>query len=96
MSLFLNNLCALSSHRLILLVSYAGQEAEEEMALDVQPRRIYAIVQLSVLAGSFKVDSVKSVPYQSVSTMSFRTEHSTNTKAHRLRVRMLKCTLGCN
>lgn len=39
------------------------------MAMDMglQPRRIYALIRLSYLTDSFKVDSISSVPYQSVS-----------------------------
>lgn len=61
-----------SDDRLVLLVSFAGQETEVEMMMiETTPRRIYAIVQLSARTGSFKVDSVRSVPYQSVCVSRF-------------------------
>lgn len=50
-----------------MLISYAAME-DSSMALDVPSvRRIYALSRLSCLGETFKVDSVGSVPYQSVS-----------------------------
>lgn len=56
------------SGNLVVLVSYAGLEEAMPMAMDIgsHPRRIYALIRLSHLAEVFKVDSVNSVPYQSV------------------------------
>lgn len=49
-------------------MSYAGLEEVGMMAMDVTGiRRIYSLVQLSPSGDSFKVDNVRSVPYQSVS-----------------------------
>ncbi|KAI0797979.1 hypothetical protein C8Q75DRAFT_801881 [Abortiporus biennis] len=58
----------ISADELVLLVSYAGQEENTSMAFDLQPRRIYVVVQLSIGVGEFSVKGVKSVPYQSTSS----------------------------
>jgi hypothetical protein len=53
--------------KLVVLISYAAME-DSSMVLDVPgARRIYALTRLSCLGETFKVDSVSSVPYQSVS-----------------------------
>ncbi|KIM87137.1 hypothetical protein PILCRDRAFT_64451 [Piloderma croceum F 1598] len=59
-----------SSGNLVILVSYAGSEDDTSIAMDVgsHPRRIYALIRLSYLADVFKVDEVRSVPYQSTSS----------------------------
>ncbi|KAJ3934928.1 MAG: hypothetical protein NXY57DRAFT_593318 [Lentinula lateritia] len=58
-----------STSKLVILVSYAGLEEVGMMAMDVTGiRRIYSLVQLSPSGDSFKVDNVRSVPYQSTSS----------------------------
>lgn len=59
------------SGNLVILISYAGSEDNMAMAMDValQPRRIYVLIRVSYFASMFKVDSVSSVPYQSVSNI---------------------------
>ncbi|KAJ3847514.1 hypothetical protein EV368DRAFT_76646 [Lentinula lateritia] len=58
-----------SANKLIILVSYAGLEEVDMMAMDATGiRRIYSLVQLLPSADSFKVDNVRSVPYQSTSS----------------------------
>jgi nuclear pore complex protein Nup133 len=50
-----------------VLVSYAGLEEDIVMAMDMSGiRRIYTLVRLSYLGETFQVESVRSVPYQSV------------------------------
>lgn len=57
---------------LVVLISYAGAEDESSMAVDMRGvRRIYALAHLSRLDETFKVESVKSVPYQSVCIITF-------------------------
>ncbi|KAF9075250.1 hypothetical protein BDP27DRAFT_40146 [Rhodocollybia butyracea] len=68
MDLELVDLAVDSSNKLVVLVSYAGLDEADMMAMDVTGvRRIYALVQLSPLGDSFYVDAVRSVPYQSTS-----------------------------
>lgn len=57
---------AIDEHgKLVVLISYAAME-DSSMALDVPGvRRIYALTRLSCLGETFRVDSVRSVPYQS-------------------------------
>ncbi|KAH7871806.1 uncharacterized protein C8R40DRAFT_532912 [Lentinula edodes] len=58
-----------STSKLVILVSYAGPEEVDMMAMDITGiRRIYSLVQLSPSGDSFKVDNVRSVPYQSTSS----------------------------
>ncbi|EEB97429.1 hypothetical protein MPER_03255, partial [Moniliophthora perniciosa FA553] len=55
------------AHKLVVLVSYAGKEQDDIMAMDVSSiRRIYALVQLAVMGDTFKAESVRSIPYQSL------------------------------
>lgn len=64
----------ISESKVIVLVSYAGVEDSSYMAMDIGGiRRIYALVRLSHLGEAFKVDSVKSVPYQSVRSLEQQT-----------------------
>jgi nuclear pore complex protein Nup133 len=57
-----------SSGQLVILASYAG--IEEAIAVDmVGIRRIYTLIRLSYAADTIKVESVVSVPYQSVCTL---------------------------
>lgn len=58
----------ISSDELIVLVSFAGLEDSSAMDATPQPRRIYALVSLSYVAGAFQVieRKVQKVPYQSV------------------------------
>ncbi|KAH9946079.1 uncharacterized protein BXZ73DRAFT_86275 [Epithele typhae] len=55
------------SHDMIMLVSFAGREdySSESESL---PRRIYAVISLKHLPGSFQVLKVRPVPYQSTSS----------------------------
>ncbi|KIK57777.1 hypothetical protein GYMLUDRAFT_45965 [Collybiopsis luxurians FD-317 M1] len=58
-----------NANKLIILVSYAGLEEVDMMAMDMTGiRRIYTLVQLSPSGDSFKVDAVRGVPYQSTSS----------------------------
>ncbi|KAJ4487908.1 hypothetical protein J3R30DRAFT_3654300 [Lentinula aciculospora] len=60
-----------SASKLVILVSYAALEEVNMMAMDATGiRRIYSLVQLSPSGDSFKVDTVRSVPYQSTSSSS--------------------------
>jgi nuclear pore complex protein Nup133 len=63
----LNLLLLFSSVKAVFLVSYAGLEETYGMVAASQPKRSYALVGVSLVSDVFKVDSVKSVPYQSVS-----------------------------
>lgn len=56
------------SDKLVILLSYAGVEEESKMTLDAPVvRRIYALAHLSYWNDTFKVLTIRSVPYQSVS-----------------------------
>ncbi|KAF5377077.1 hypothetical protein D9757_007737 [Collybiopsis confluens] len=58
-----------NANKLIILVSYAGPEEVDMMAMDATGiRRIYGLIQLSMSDDSFNVDTIRSVPYQSTST----------------------------
>ncbi|KAF9464745.1 hypothetical protein BDZ94DRAFT_1161306 [Collybia nuda] len=53
---------------LVILISYAGAEAESSMAVDMTGvRRIYALTHISYQDETFHVESLKTVPYQSTS-----------------------------
>jgi nuclear pore complex protein Nup133 len=53
------------SGKMVILVSYAVKE--EPTAVDLSdPRRSYALVRVSYASGAFTVETVNSVPYQSV------------------------------
>ncbi|KAF8892544.1 Non-repetitive/WGA-negative nucleoporin C-terminal-domain-containing protein [Infundibulicybe gibba] len=52
---------------LVILVSYAGTESYLTMDMG-GVRRMYALIRATCLGETFKVDNVKSVPYQSTST----------------------------
>ncbi|THU89518.1 hypothetical protein K435DRAFT_969042 [Dendrothele bispora CBS 962.96] len=66
MDLELLDLAIDGANKLVVLVSYAGQEESGIMTMDVSNvKRIYALVQFSLIGDMFRVESVKSVPYQS-------------------------------
>jgi hypothetical protein len=52
--------------RLSVLVSHVPLEEDQDMYTGSAPRRIYLIVQISVLADVLRVDQLITVPYQSV------------------------------
>ncbi|CCM02415.1 uncharacterized protein FIBRA_04513 [Fibroporia radiculosa] len=54
--------------KLVLLVSYAGQDEEASMDFGPHPRRIYAIAHLLCTPDTFEVLNVRGVPYQSTSS----------------------------
>lgn len=54
-----------SSGKLVILASYAGKDDKTVMDI-VEPRRIYALLRISHGLDSFKIESISSVPYQSV------------------------------
>ncbi|KAK7054841.1 hypothetical protein VNI00_003304 [Paramarasmius palmivorus] len=57
------------AHKLVVLVSYAAKEQDDIMAMDVGGiRRIYSLVQLSLIGDIFKIESVRGIPYQSTSS----------------------------
>ncbi|CAL1704556.1 unnamed protein product [Somion occarium] len=70
LDLELLDLKLLSANEILLLVSYAGQEdlSTSNMEISSLPRRIYALLQISSAGGSFEVDGIRSVPYQSTSS----------------------------
>ncbi len=56
---------------LSVLVSYAASEDENAMAIDMRGvRRLYAIVYVAYVAGTFDVTQVRQIPYQCVSISS--------------------------
>lgn len=56
---------------LSVLVSYAASEDENAMAIDTRGvRRLYAIVYVAYIAGTFDVTQVRQIPYQCVSISS--------------------------
>lgn len=55
-----------SSESLVFLTSHSGTEDDLPISIGPTPRRIYSLIQVSVLAGTLKVENVMSVPYQSV------------------------------
>ncbi|KAJ3755523.1 hypothetical protein EV360DRAFT_96127 [Lentinula raphanica] len=58
-----------STNQISVLVSYAAIEEVNMMAMDATGiRRIYALVHISPVDDMFKVNSVRSVPYQSTSS----------------------------
>ena len=57
------------SNDMVLLVSFAGQEEFTQLELTAHPRRVYAIISLRHLPGSFHILKVRAVPYQSVSPL---------------------------
>ncbi|KAK1236521.1 hypothetical protein PQX77_000214 [Marasmius sp. AFHP31] len=57
------------ANKLVVLVSYAGKEQSDLMAMDVgNIKRIYALVQLSLIGSTFKTESARGIPYQSTSS----------------------------
>ncbi|KAF9265417.1 methyltransferase type 11 [Marasmius fiardii PR-910] len=57
------------ANKLVVLVSYAGKEQYDIMAMDVGSiKRIYILVQLSLIGSTFKSESVRGIPYQSTSS----------------------------
>lgn len=54
-----------SSESLVFLTSHSGTEDDLPISIGPTPRRIYSLIQVSVLAGTLKVENVMSVPYQS-------------------------------
>lgn len=70
LDLELLDLQVVSSDELIILVSFAGIEDKVGLDADPQPKRIYALVPLSYIAGAFHVidQKVQKVPYQSTSS----------------------------
>ncbi|KZT70169.1 hypothetical protein DAEQUDRAFT_709105 [Daedalea quercina L-15889] len=56
-----------SSEDLVVLISYAGEEDLTTMDIGNNPRRIYAIVRLQRTEDGFRVQTVRAVPYQSIS-----------------------------
>lgn len=84
-----------SEGKVIILVSYAGVEEDSFMAMDLTGvRRIYALARLSYQGEISKVESVKSVPYQSVSSHMF-SRGATNLACRPLLL-VLPCILGYN
>ncbi|KAK7467177.1 hypothetical protein VKT23_004235 [Stygiomarasmius scandens] len=66
MDLELLDLAIDGANKLVVLVSYAGTDESTIMSMEVSNvRRIYALVQFSLIGDVFRVESVKSVPYQS-------------------------------
>ena len=64
-----HTLIASNTGRIVILVSFAGKE--ERMATDtIGPRRVYALVRIYYESDAFMVESVSSVPYQSVCASS--------------------------
>ncbi|KAF8654069.1 hypothetical protein AX16_003602 [Volvariella volvacea WC 439] len=58
-----------SEGQLVVLLSYAGEEVDTFMALDLKGiRRVYVLMRLTHSNSTFTVDNVKTVPYQSTST----------------------------
>lgn len=54
-----------------MLVSYAHTEEVSLMSTDTSgTRRVFALVRLSVYGDTFKIESTKTVPYQTVSQCS--------------------------
>ena len=51
---------------MIILVSFAGREDEHALVSGTLPRRVYAILSLRHLPGTFQILRVQAVPYQSV------------------------------
>uniref|UniRef100_A0A0W0FLK8 Uncharacterized protein n=1 Tax=Moniliophthora roreri TaxID=221103 RepID=A0A0W0FLK8_MONRR len=58
------------AHKLVVLVSYAGKDQDDIMVMDLGSiRRIYALVQLAVMGDTFKLESVRGIPYQSTDVL---------------------------
>ncbi|XP_006458086.1 hypothetical protein AGABI2DRAFT_216285 [Agaricus bisporus var. bisporus H97] len=58
-----------SEDKLVVLVSYAHAEESSLMSTDISGmRRVFAVVRLSVYGDTFKIESTKSVPYQTTAT----------------------------
>jgi len=56
--------------KIVILTSYATQETHDVMNMDLPPvRRCYSLAHLSFTAGTFLVDRVARVPYQSVNRL---------------------------
>ncbi|KAL0570251.1 hypothetical protein V5O48_011713 [Marasmius crinis-equi] len=69
MDLELVDLAVDGANKLVILVSYAGKEQNDLMAMDMGSiKRIYALVQLSLTGSTFKAESVRGIPYQSTSS----------------------------
>ncbi|KAI0065375.1 hypothetical protein BV25DRAFT_1880143 [Artomyces pyxidatus] len=65
MDLELIDMAVETSGKVVVLTSYAGTAESEDMGMGSTPRRIYVIVQLSLLTDTFKVEKLINVPYQS-------------------------------
>ena len=78
--------------RMVILVSYAGQE--EEMAVTA-PRRVFALVWLTYGFDKYNVERVSSVPYQSVRVYYCANFpcHSTHYSSYRHRHQVSHCIL---
>ena len=81
-----------SSSKVVLLVSYAGVDDENNMMMvSNNPRRIYALVSFSRTPNAFAAEDAIVVPYQSVSTLLTRVPSATHTLPFRLRAPVHPC-----
>lgn len=61
-----------SEGKIVVLVSYAHTEESSWMSTDsAGTRRVFALIRLSVYGDIFKVEGIKTVPYQTVSSCGF-------------------------
>ena len=59
-----------------MLVSFAGREDESPSSSETLPRRVYAILSLKHLPGTFQILKVQAVPYQSVRSIQLVSSRS--------------------
>jgi len=86
-----------NSSKVVLLVSYAGVDDENNMMVSNNPRRIYALIRFSYMTNVFAVEDAIVVPYQSVSVFLFSScPSATHILPFRPQVLVHPCTPGFN